>query len=327
MKVSIIIPVYKVEKYIIRCLESVKAQTFTDYEVILVDDCGGDNSIALAESYCEQYFPNNHKIIHHDHNKGLSEARNTGVRNCSGEFIYFLDSDDEITNHCLDKLIRYANDDVDFVMARYRNEPIAKELYNFPKSGYFSKNELISLYITRSIPWNSVNRIINRRIFTEQHVYFDEGITSEDLMWNYRSLEFVSKCYLINEVTYIYHINPGSIMTSTSYNYKYANDLICIADKMKGIAFNTSNPLIINYYHYIRYSFIPYAIYWHNYPAKFRTDCIKRLFHQRFDKLFKNLPWHKKLFFHLPSSLLAVSYLASYKISEYTEILKSKLHQ
>ena len=105
--ISVIIPVYNVEKYIIRCLESVKQQSYKDYEVILVDDCGQDNSIGLAKDYLEKNFPANSHIITHDCNKGLSAARNTGILAATGEFIYFLDSDDAITNDCLSLLYSY----------------------------------------------------------------------------------------------------------------------------------------------------------------------------------------------------------------------------
>ena len=94
--ISIIIPVYNVEKYIEACLHSVMAQTYTGpMECILVDDCGQDNSIGVAEKMISDYQGTIHfRILHHDHNRGQSAARNTGMDAATGEYIFFSDSDD-----------------------------------------------------------------------------------------------------------------------------------------------------------------------------------------------------------------------------------------
>ena len=85
MKVSIVIPVYNVEAYIIECLESVARQTYRgEMECLIVDDCGADESIALAEDFIRSYQGDIHfQILHHDHNRGLAAARNTGANSCS----------------------------------------------------------------------------------------------------------------------------------------------------------------------------------------------------------------------------------------------------
>ena len=105
-KVSIIIPVYNVELYILKCLESVAAQTMSEgVECILVDDCGKDNSVRIAEDFIRCYQGNiEFVLLHHEHNGGLSAARNTGVRAAKGEYVYFLDSDDEIMPNCMELL-------------------------------------------------------------------------------------------------------------------------------------------------------------------------------------------------------------------------------
>ena len=91
-KISVIIPVYNVEKYIEECLESIVNQTFTDTEIICVDDCGTDASMSVVERYAQQ--DGRIKILHHEKNKGLGAARNTGMDEANGEYIFFLDSDD-----------------------------------------------------------------------------------------------------------------------------------------------------------------------------------------------------------------------------------------
>jgi glycosyltransferase involved in cell wall biosynthesis len=98
-KISVIIPVYNVEKYLKRCLESVSNQTFEDFEIIAVNDGTKDNSLSILEEYAKK--EKRLQIISQE-NQGLSAARNTGIKACKGEYIYFLDSDDAIHPQCLE---------------------------------------------------------------------------------------------------------------------------------------------------------------------------------------------------------------------------------
>ena len=103
MKVSIIIPIYNVAKYVTACLNSVFNQTYKDLEVILIDDCGQDNSMEIVHNFVESHpqpFPI--RILYHKQNRGLSAARNTGISAAEGDFIYFLDSDDTIASNCIE---------------------------------------------------------------------------------------------------------------------------------------------------------------------------------------------------------------------------------
>lgn len=99
MKLSIVIPVFNVAPYIADCLRSVMRQTYTgSMECLIVDDCGTDDSIAIAKQMIADYKgPIRFQILHHEWNRGLSAARNTGTEAATGEYLYYLDSDDEIT--------------------------------------------------------------------------------------------------------------------------------------------------------------------------------------------------------------------------------------
>ncbi len=98
MKISIIVPVYNVERYIEECLKSVMEQNFGGaLECIVVDDCGSDSSMAVVERLTGAYTgPIEFRIISHDRNRGLSAARNSGIRAASGDYVSFLDSDDRL---------------------------------------------------------------------------------------------------------------------------------------------------------------------------------------------------------------------------------------
>ena len=105
VEISIVIPIYNVEKWIDKCLQSVERQTFTNYEVIIVNDGTEDNSDKIAQRYCDKY--DNWKIINTP-NQGLSKARNEGLKCVNGKYIYFLDSDDYIEDDCLQLLYELA---------------------------------------------------------------------------------------------------------------------------------------------------------------------------------------------------------------------------
>lgn len=116
MKLSIIVPVYNVEKYITECLDSIYDGNLKDFEVICIDDRGNDKSIETIENYINEKEIKNLKIIKHDKNKGLSESRNTGINIANGKYICFLDSDDMIIAENLNKLVDEAiNDDLDII--------------------------------------------------------------------------------------------------------------------------------------------------------------------------------------------------------------------
>ena len=110
MQVSIIVPVYNVEKYIIECLESAIKQGLKTYEIICIDDCGTDNSVNLIKNFInEKNLQDVIKIIKHDVNSGLSVARNTGIDAARGDYIFFLDSDDLLKKNTLSKMYDIAN--------------------------------------------------------------------------------------------------------------------------------------------------------------------------------------------------------------------------
>ena len=176
MKVTIIIPVYNVAPYIIRCLQSVVAQTYYDIECILIDDCGTDNSIQLTEQYINRYNGAIHfTIVRHQQNIGLSAARNTGLKNATGEYIYFMDSDDAITPDCIEILTDLAKKypDADYIQGNIitgteeLNEGnIDSDVPEFCDNKRQLEN--IILCKTHRTAWN---RLIKRTFLTKNSLY------------------------------------------------------------------------------------------------------------------------------------------------------------
>ena len=235
VSVSVVIPVYNVALYVERCIKSVMQQTLEADECIIVDDCSEDDSIVRCQRMIEAYRGKTRfTILHHKQNRGLSAARNTGTEHATGEYIYYLDSDDEISLDCLEKLVAPIGDDskVEMVIGDYKTYYSIDSRY-FKKdlvkvSNFFrnSPNELqrkeavINWYYHKKGPrpdqgWNKLLRL---SFIKENKLYFREGLLYEDLLWTHYLFNSLSHVVFVPSITYIHYIRPGSIMTQTRYD-------------------------------------------------------------------------------------------------------------
>lgn len=221
MKVSIIIPVYEVSAYIERCLQSVLNQTYTDIECVIVDDATPDDSIVKCERMISAYQgPIRFCILHHERNRGLSAARNTGAAAATGEFLYYLDSDDEITPDCIEKLMGCvaAHPDVEMVQGVvYRHFLRGKE-NKYPKSietSYVGTNDLVRdcFYKTEQIDIVVWNKLLRRSFIEENGLFCREGLLHEDVLWSFYLLKHLSCVAFCPDVTYHFWQRPHSITT------------------------------------------------------------------------------------------------------------------
>lgn len=218
-KVSVIIPVYNVAPYILQCLESVANQTFTDFEAILVDDCGSDESIEIAMQFITAYDgPISWRILHHEQNRGLSAARNTGMAMAEGEFFFFLDSDDTISPDCLELLqssieqdsrIEIAIGDVE-VIGRNTDWDLLKM-----RSGIYD-TELWSCYYNNKYYTPVWNKLIRRSFLEKNNLYFEEGLIHEDYLWSFMAACHLKCVSVVESMTYRYLRRDGSLDTTAN---------------------------------------------------------------------------------------------------------------
>lgn len=219
-KISIIIPIYKVEDYIEDCILSVMSQTYAGaLECILVDDCTPDNSMNIVQELIDHYEGNiQFKIVHHKENKGLSAARNTGLEHAEGEYVYFLDSDDELYPTCIQDLTNPLNEKkYDFVIGDYSQ----KDGYNdripklFLQTGEVLGNDNIILSYAKSMwymmAWNKLCRL---KFLKENGLFFKESIIHEDDLWSFQLACLAQSMYVVKKDTYKYRLRPSSIMSS-----------------------------------------------------------------------------------------------------------------
>lgn len=226
--VSINIPVYKSEKYIFRCLESVKNQTYQNLEIILVNDGTPDNSVGLIEKFTQENPDLNIRLIHHKENSGLSVVRNTGIDHSKGKYIYFLDSDDYITNHCIAKLVEIAekeNPDIVVGETICLDSKDGKEKMLFAiraKQKIHLENEFIfERFIEGDWPVIAPNKLYNRDWILKNQLRFVKGLYSQDELWAFHCAFKINKIAFLKEVTYIYFLHSEStIYNKTKVNFE-----------------------------------------------------------------------------------------------------------
>lgn len=226
MKISIIVPVYNVEQYIKECFDSISAQTYKgEIECIFVDDCGQDDSVAVLEKLIADYHGAiKFCIVHHEHNKGLSGARNTGIRHAKGDYLYFIDSDDSITPDCIEKLVDLAEKypQVDIVQGSTKSKLKWLQLANkhFPEYSDNFKWIRKTMLLRFSIPMTAWNKLVRKDMVVKNGLYFEEGLIHEDEVWNFMLAKYVHSIAFCCDITYIYRENPDGIMGQTKeYNY------------------------------------------------------------------------------------------------------------
>ena len=229
--ISVIIPVYNVEKYLRECVDSVLSQSYENFEIILVDDGSTDNSGKICDEYAEKYD----KItVVHKENGGLSDARNKGLSLAQGEYIYFLDSDDFIVPEAFEELvsaiIRTNADFVFFDSLSFEDEGRDYDIeqrYIRKKDYGTQKGEKILLETLRNKDYHSAVPLcfIKKQMFNKPDLQFVSGIYYEDSIFTYNlfmSAENVAHC---SKAYYHRRYRSASIMTAKK-NTKYF-DSIC----------------------------------------------------------------------------------------------------
>ena len=220
MKVSVIIPVYNVAKYIERCLLSVLNQTWQDLEVILVNDCTPDGSMQIVKKLISSH-PRGAVVrcLEHEKNKGLSAARNTGISVSVGDYLYFLDSDDYIPVNAIELLAEAARQkQTNFVIGNY--EVPGARRWAPPLSlgtGLYEGNALVlSNYVQEKWYVMAWNKLVSRPFVLQHQLYFQEGIVHEDDLWSFKLACMAQSMYVVDETTYYYSMQPDSIMRAPS---------------------------------------------------------------------------------------------------------------
>lgn len=246
-RVSIIVPVYNVEPYIDECLQSIANQTTSlihcssfkgdaGIECIIVDDRGTDHSIKNAKKFVTGYKGNiDFRIIQHEHNQGLSAARNTGIRAAKGEYVYFLDSDDSVTPDCLAGFLNIIQEHpyVDLIQglidqdSPYMNQFVSKEYPTYTEDRKYIKRAILDY---DQLPVCAANKMVRRQLIIDQNLFFKEGIIHEDNYWSYFLAKHVKSLAVYPQKCYIYTVNPISITKDINISKEIHSSRILVED-------------------------------------------------------------------------------------------------
>ncbi|MBY5023176.1 glycosyltransferase family 2 protein [Streptococcus suis] len=238
--ISIIVPVYNVENYLDECIRTVLAQTYSNWELLLINDGSTDSSGTI----CDDYAKGDERIrVIHKNNGGLSDARNAGIDNCTGEYITFLDSDDGIREDFLETCLTTAiQHDVDIVIGHFfiwdENQ---QTFYYFVEQSQKDTIELISAQeaLNRQVVWKNFNtapfvvawgKVFKATLFNT--IRFPKGKVFEDEYTIHKALLKSDSVALINKEFYMYRRHGNSIMTSDFSLSKVLNNIEALEERI-----------------------------------------------------------------------------------------------
>lgn len=222
---SVIVPVYNVEKYLKRCLESILVQSWNDYEIILVDDGSTDSSAQICDLYAEKYEMI--RVIHKD-NKGLSDTRNRGIEEASGEYVYFPDSDDWLEPNTFSELSDVIEELTYDIISFNRGFVTSEEDKLISAKSRIQKlsgkQALLEMLKQSDVTGFANDKIYRKKLFLDNDIEFPVGKYYEDLGTNYKLFLKATKVYVTNQKYYHYLItNPDSI--TQSWNEQKLQDM------------------------------------------------------------------------------------------------------
>ena len=214
-KISVIIPVYNVEKYLRQCMDSIISQTFKDFECICVNDGSTDGSLDILQEYAKK--DDRIKIITQE-NKGLPAARNVGIKKSIGQYLVFVDSDDFIVQNCLEtafnKIIETSADIVEFNYKFYYFKENRYESKIFPDSQKIKKDDTIGTILQKSYEDTAWRRIYKKEFLLKNNLFFYEGRVSEDGVFAAMLFLYTKNIVYIEDELYIYRKQRTTAITS-----------------------------------------------------------------------------------------------------------------
>ena len=304
MVLSIVIPIYNVRKYIIRCLKSVQEQTYTDIECILVDDKGQDDSMQVAKQFVEEYNgPIKFLLCEHHVNQGLSAARNTGVNKASGDYIFFLDSDDSLPNDSIENLVRVAIEyQYPEIVSGITRHVLDDDNFYDVKTGNFRCNEdVFRGYIHNS--WNIIacNKLIRKDIFSKHKTFFLEGITHEDVLWSFEVLTYIENIIGCPHVTYNYYLTDMNSISRSPLSQKRVLDSLIILQRKASYLSNQNINYLLSQHIKDNIINLTYALVRNRFPISFIKEVQRKatliLTEYKIDKVKASVPFYRKVVF------------------------------
>jgi glycosyltransferase involved in cell wall biosynthesis len=224
-KISVIVPIHNTEKYLHRCLDSILAQTFADFECILVDDCSTDFSSGICDEYAKK--DRRIKVMHNKQNKGSSLSRKIGLDISVGNYILFVDSDDWIDKNMLEVMYRKSHlENLDILCCDLYVDKSYSRRYNKQRISGRDKTTIIKQLLTGSVWHNLWNKLIKNEICRK--IIFPDMSNGEDWVIIIQAVYYANRIDYLHEALYHYCPNVGSLTLDKNrilvgYNELYEN--------------------------------------------------------------------------------------------------------
>ena len=215
--VTIGIPVYRSEPYIRRALEAALNQTYPSIEFLLIDDAGGDGSLAIMQEMQQTHQRGTAlRIISHDKNLGVSASRNQIIEEAQGTYLYFMDSDDTIAAHTISLLMQYVRQyDAEIVFGSYEKIETSGEriVCQYPSLQLIGQDQLAAFAYRKygGIQASACNYLVKTALLRENHLYFIDTNYWEDLVFTFDLVTYVSRAVLLPDITYTYLCRESSL--------------------------------------------------------------------------------------------------------------------
>ena len=242
IELSIIVPVYNVEKYIGECLDSILKIKNINYEVLVINDGSPDNSQKIIDEYCKKDSRIKSFI---KENGGLSSARNYGLERAKGEYIWFIDSDDFINSDEFEKFYKKLDKNLDILIGDYfslTKKELRKGIGNYENDVVFLGKEFLKKngdsFLKRSYVWTNLYK---NNFLKENNLYFEKGIVIEDQLFTIQCFLKAKKIKFVDSCIYYYRIREGSITTSpdrelfAKSSYKICEELLKLEKEINNL--------------------------------------------------------------------------------------------
>lgn len=236
--ISVIVPIYNAEKSLSRCVNSILKQSYSDFEIILIDDGSIDSSPKIAIEYENRYRSIIKTVI--KENEGVAKTRNLGIKIAKGEYIAFIDNDDFIDENYLENLIKNIKD-YDIIIGGYRRASLDKVFFTIHATDVPWTKYLITA------PWG---RIYNRNFLLNNNIEFYSSSIGEDVYFNMKAYSCTNKIKIVDYIGYNWYYNENSVSNTNQRGLEDIEQVIKLLDKIYQLYKNED--MLVNYF-YVRY--------------------------------------------------------------------------
>lgn len=236
MQISILLALYNSEPFIKRCLRSVVSQTFTDYEVVLVDDASTDSGLQIAEQFLKKHQVT-FQSIKHQQNEYLATTRNTGINAAKGKYIMFMDQDDELAHNGVLAQFHEAikEEKVDFVTANSNTifgKTDVRKITMVAEKTRLQDTAILQAFLYGQISMSAWNKLIDKEFLLHNHLFFKKDLICEDELWAFQVCMAAKKCYCLPSYNYSYHKDNPNAITRNKNEALYASNIAILKEQL-----------------------------------------------------------------------------------------------